>query len=73
MEREVEWVRAEREEERTAMAHERRETTARLKELEVAASRVKTARRDDTKRISKERTQALERCKVGVTDTDQPG
>ena len=64
LERELEWVRGEREEERTAVAHERRETAARLKEAETASSRLKSSRRDDLKRVTRERAQALERCKV---------
>lgn len=64
LERELEWVRGEREEERRAMAHERRDSAARLKELEAASNRLKSARRDDLKRVTRERTQAVDRCKV---------
>lgn len=64
LERELEWVHGEREEEQTAVAHERRETAGRLRELEAASNRMKSARKDDLKRVSRERTQALERCKA---------
>ena len=64
LERELEWVRGEREEEQTAVAHERRETAGRIRELEAAGNRMKSARKDDVKRVSRERAQALERCKV---------
>ena len=72
LERELEWVRGEREEERTAVAHERRETAARLKEAEAAATRLKSSRRDDLKRVTRERAQALERCKVRSKPTLNP-
>ena len=64
LEKEVEWVRAEREEARQALARERRDTGARLKEAEAAAVRLKTARREETKRAGKERAAAQERLKV---------
>ena len=57
-------MRGEREEEVSAMAHEKKETAARLRELEAASNRLKTARKDDLKRVTKERSQALDRCKV---------
>lgn len=65
LERELEWVRGEREEEQTAVAHERREVAGRLRELEATSNRMKSARKDDLKRVSRERAQAVERCKVG--------
>jgi hypothetical protein len=64
LEREVEWVRGEREEEMSAMAHEKKETASRLRELEAASNRLKSARKDDLKRVSKEKSQASDRCKV---------
>ena len=64
LERELDWVRGEREEEQTAVAHERRETAGRLRELEAASNRLKSARKDDLKRVSREKAQALDRCKV---------
>lgn len=66
LERELEWVRGEREEERTALAHERRETAGRMRELEAASNRLKSARKDDLKRVTREKAQALERCKVVI-------
>ena len=64
LERELEWVRGEREEEQTAVAHERREVAGRLRELEATSNRMKSSRKDDLKRVSRERAQAVERCKV---------
>ena len=57
-------MRGEREEEQTAVAHERREVAGRLRELEATSNRMKSARKDDLKRVTRERSQALERCKV---------
>lgn len=72
LEREVEWVRGEREEEVSAMAHEKKETASRLKELEAASNRLKSARKDDLKRVSKERSQAFDRCKVSLASAKLP-
>lgn len=66
LERELDWVRGEREEAQAAVAHERREAATRMRELEASSNRLKSARKDDLKRVTRERAQALERCKVSL-------
>lgn len=64
LERELEWVRGEREEERASMSQERRELNSRLSQAESATTRQKSVSKDELKKVARERSQLSERCKV---------
>ena len=64
LEREVEWVLGELEEEREAGARHIKDAAARVREAEQAAARVKSMRKDDTKRLAKEKAALAERVMV---------
>ena len=64
LEREVEWVLGELEEEREAGARHIKDAAARVREAEQAAARVKSMRKDDTKRLAKEKAALAERVVV---------
>ena len=63
-EREAEWARGEAEEARAAQARERREDAQHLRDAEQAAQRAKQSRRDELKRLAKDKAALLERAKV---------
>lgn len=67
LDRELEWVRGEREEEQASMSQERRELASRLSQAEALTSRQKSASKDEVKKVVRERNQLTERCRVSYS------
>ena len=66
LEREVEWVLGELEEEREAGARHVKDAAVRVREADQAAARVKSMRKDELKRLAKEKATLADRVTVSV-------
>ena len=64
MEQQLEWVKSERDEERSIRARENREFQQRLEESDAQLQRLKTARRDEQRRVQKDKNLLMEKIKA---------
>lgn len=64
LERELEWVRGELEEERAAAARKGKDAAGRAREADTAVARLKSLHKEEAKRLGKEKHQLAERVQV---------
>ena len=64
MERELEWVRGELEEERATAARRGKDAAGRVREADSAAARLRSLHKEESKRLSREKQQLGERVQV---------
>ena len=66
LERELEWVRGELEEERTAAVRRGKDAAARAKEADAAATRLKSLHKEDLKRAQRDKQHLADRVQVQI-------
>lgn len=66
VERELEWVRAELGEERTAAARKGKDVAGRAKEADAALARLRSLHREELKKLQRDKQQLTERVQVSL-------